>query len=280
MSSTLPNRRAVFGAAAAGYAAVFVLFAVFGRPGLGIGHGFYLPIILVALATDPRGGFAAGVLATTLYALAAVLSVHFPAHEIVAAPTIIRAVAFVAVGTVVGCYASRNRALNGRLTDLTRHLEALAVRDVLTGLPNLRGFDLAITGRLADERPFGLLVGDLDDLGALNAAGGHDTGDDVLRAVADALADHLPVESDVARVGGDEFAILVPCGTIDDAAELASELERVLDRAGCRVTFGWAMYPREATSALSLYRAADERLYARKLLRGYLRPGGLRRDAA
>src|SRR5205823_14872220 len=65
--------------------------------------------------------------------------------------------------TVVGWYASRNRALTSRLTDVTRHLEALADRDVLTGLPNLRGFDLAITTRLEGERPFALLVADLDD---------------------------------------------------------------------------------------------------------------------
>jgi GGDEF domain-containing protein len=75
----------------------------------------------------------------------------------------------------------------------------------------------------------------------------------------------------VARVGADEFAILTRLGGVD-ARSLALGTESQLRLAGERVTFGWATYPQDGENALALYRAADERLYARKMARG------LRRD--
>jgi GGDEF domain-containing protein len=86
--------------------------------------------------------------------------------------------------------------------------------------------------------------------------------------VGDRLLRALRVGDEVARVGGDEFAVVAGCQGIDDAAKLAALLERVLADDGFAVTFGWAAFPQDGTNALSLYRAADERLYARKLIRG------------
>ena len=94
------------------YAGVFVLFLVFERPGLGIAHGFYIAIILVALAAGPWSGAAAGGLATGLYALGIWINPHVPSTTIPTAETSIRAVSYVAVGAVVGLYATRNRTLN------------------------------------------------------------------------------------------------------------------------------------------------------------------------
>jgi diguanylate cyclase (GGDEF)-like protein len=268
MSRALPTPRTLLIAAAAVYTACFVAFVAFERPGLGIGHGFYLAIILVALASGPRAGAAAGLAATALYVLGVWLSPRVPV-DFPTAVTTIRALAYVTVGAIIGWYASRNRALTDELTELTRHLRALADRDVLTGLPTMRPFELAITGRLDAAQPFALLVADLDGLAALNAGSGYEAGDDVLRRVSERLEHDLPVDSDIARVGGDEFALLVPCERIEDAAHLAARLEQSLRRGDVAVTLGWAMYPYEGTTALALYRAADERLYARKLLRSY-----------
>ena len=72
----------------------------------------------------------------------------------------------------------------------------------------------------------------------------------------------------MARVGGDEFVVLTPSRSLDEAARAASRLERLLTSEGAEVTFGWSAHPHEGENALALYRAADERLYARKLLRG------------
>ena len=81
------------------------------------------------------------------------------------------------------------------------------------------------------------------------------------------LSLRLDPEADVARVGGEEFAVLCVCDSVEHAAQLAVQLERSLCESGSSVTFGWSAYPREGENALTLYRAADERLYARRVLR-------------
>jgi len=57
---------------------------------------------------------------------------------------------------------------------------------------------------------------------------------------------------------------LAALGSTQEAARLASRLESVLAGAGLGITFGWAVHPQDGLNALSLYRAADEWLYARK----------------
>ena len=150
-------------------------------------------------------------------------------------------------------------------------MRLLAERDVLTGLPNTRAFEPAITRRIDEEETFALLVADVDGLKRINAANGYDEGNDLLRTVADRLNHKLPPHSDIARVGDDEFAILIPCTRAKEAANYATQLQAYLDLEDSRVTFGWAMHPREGTNALALYRVAGERLYARKLMRGQRR---------
>jgi hypothetical protein len=60
----------------------------------------------------------------------------------------------------------------------------------------------------------------------------------------------------------------MPCEKSAEAAKYAAQLELYLDSEGARVTLGWALHPQEGSNALTLYRIADERLYARKLMRG------------
>ena len=248
--------------------AIFALFWVFERPGLGLAHGYYIAIILAALVTGPRLGAAAGLLATVLYGIGIYVNPHVPVAELPSLATCIRAVTYVSVGLVVGLYASRNRALAARLAELMEELRVLADRDVLTGLPNTRAFEVAVSARLDLGQPFVLFVGDLDGLKRVNQASGYDEGNDLLQRVAERLTRLLPSACDVARIGGDEFALLLACERPDDASRLASRLERDLDAEGARITFGWSTFPQDGSTALALYRVADERLYARKILRG------------
>ena len=241
---------------------------MFERPGLGIAYGYFIAIILAALATGPRRGAAAGLFATLLYALGVYLNPNVPVAGLPTLATGIRGIAYVSVGLVVGFYVSRNRALAARLSELMDELRVLADRDALTGLPNTRAFEVAVTARLESGKAFLLLVGDLDGLKRVNHANGYDEGNDLLRQVADGLARTLPTACEVARIGGDEFAVLLAGENTEDASRLASHFERSLEVGGARVTFGWAKFPSEGSTALALYRIADERLYARKILRG------------
>jgi diguanylate cyclase (GGDEF)-like protein len=243
------------------FVTVFVADLLWERPGLGIPHLFYLGIALLALSAGPFTGAIGGLVATGLYTLATLLTPRVPSHEVITTSALIRAITFVSIGSLVGWYASRHRRL-------VNELEVLAQRDMLTGLPNTRAFESAITRRLETGRPFALLLGDIDALMQINHEHGRAHANDLLREVADRLASSLGPEDEVARVGGDEFAVLTSTSTSEQASQLAGRLERIVHEEGGAITFGWSSFPQDGENALSLYRAADERLYARKLVRG------------
>ena len=236
------------------YVTVFVAFLLFEHPGLGIAHFFYLAIVLVALALGPGWGAAAGGLATLLYMTGVLINHAVPSSEILTISTPIRGVNYLAVGALLGWFAAHYREANAEL-------QILAQRDLVTGLPNTRAFERAIDRRLEARAPFALLVGDFD---AVNLS---EDRDEALRLLADTLAGVLGADTDLARVGAEELAVLTACESLEQAAQLAVRLERTLCESGALVTFGWSAFPREGENALTLYRAADERLYARRVLR-------------
>ena len=258
-------RQLLLACATASFAAVFLAFVLYEQPGLGLAHFFYLCVALIAMTTGPRLGATAGVAATALYVTGILANNEIPSTDVLTVSTAIRFVTFVSIGALIGLFASRNRSM-------LDELRILAERDVLTGLPNTRAFEAAITKRLEAGRPFGLLLADMDALKELNQEAGPSAGNEALRQVADRLSRSLAPEDQVARVGSDEFAVLASTATLDEAAELSTRLEWVLSSQGTKATFGWAVHPQEGENALALYRAASERLYARKVMRGYLRP--------
>lgn len=250
-------RRGLLLSSALAGAVVFTAFLLWERPGLGIGHFFYVCIILAALATGPLAGATAAAIATALFAGGLLINPHIPSSEVLTTSTGIRLVTFMTVGVVTGYFSKRTRLLMGEL-------ELLAERDALTGLPNTRAFERAIGDRLARDEPFALLVGDVDSFAAAGRGALH--ADDVLREVATRLLHSLRPGDEVARVGDDEFAVLTCAASSRDAGRIAVQLQRVLADDGFAVTFGWAAYPQDGSNALSLYRAADERLYARRVI--------------
>lgn len=248
---------------------VFFASLFWERPGLGLPHFFYIAIALAALAGGARVGAAAGLTAAGMYAAIVVVNPLIPSRDLLTMGTGIRAVTFVSIGTLIGWFAEHNR-------ELMAELQILAQRDSLTGLPNTRAFESAITRRLERGETFTLLVGDIDALSEINERHGRLEGDDLLRSLASRLVGSVGQEDDVARIGSDEFAILVSTTTHTDAARLATKLEQAVATGGRTLTFGWSSFPQDGENALSLYRAADERLYARKLVRGRrLEDGGL-----
>jgi len=260
MPAATSHRRLAILTAIGLYGLVFAALLMYEQPGLGLGHFFYLPVALVALTTGPRLGALAGAAAAVLYALAFLLSPQLAATEIVTAGAAIRLLPFAASGALLGWFAASNTAL-------VEKLQILAERDHLTGLPNTRAFEAAIARRFESGRPFAILLGDMDGLKEMNDRHGEDEGDDALRRLGAMLVNALEPSDELARVGGDEFAVLAALGSTQEAARLAARLETVLAGTGLSITFGWAVHPQDGLNALSLYRAADERLYARKYIR-------------
>jgi diguanylate cyclase (GGDEF)-like protein len=272
MPAAITRRPLILGALMSA-SAVFVLFLIYERPGLGIGHFFYISIALAAMAGGPALGALAGMLATGFYVSGVFLNPQMPSHEILTAGTFTRLATYVSIGALIGWFASRNRTM---MSDL----RILAERDVLTGLPNTRAFEAAITRRLASGIPFALLLADMDSLGEFNRDEGFAAGNEALRKLAENLAGAVSPGDDVARVGSDEFAVLVAVHASTDASRRAGELERSLGSDRTKATVGWAVHPHDGDNALALYRAANERLYARKVMRSYVGPRALHQVTA
>jgi diguanylate cyclase (GGDEF)-like protein len=252
------RRRLLFAIAIVCFAIVFTCFVLFEVPGLGLGHFFYIPVALLALACGTRGGFLGGVLAAALYASAIAITPRLPTRDVITYATAIRFVTFTSCGMLVGWFANEHR----------RHVEQLrnlAERDFLTGILNTRVFDEALARRCAAGGPFLLLLGDMDNLKSVNDTHGHAAGNTELRRLADALARVLRPGDELARVGGDEFAILTDA-TAAEAPDLCRRLGDRLAAEDLHMTFGWAALPHDGSAPLELFRKADDRLYAAKLV--------------
>jgi diguanylate cyclase (GGDEF)-like protein len=258
MPAAITNRRLLLVGALALFAGIFTAFPLFEVPGLGIGHFFYLPVALLALAYGMRVGIAGGLLAAGLYALAIVVTPALPVREVLTVATGIRLVTFSSVGGLIGWFADQHRR------DLTR-LRELAERDFLTNLLNTRVFDEALARRCAAGEPFVLIVGDIDNLKQINDTHGHSEGNHVLREVAETLVGAVSGDDEVARVGGDEFAVLTDV-TLERATALCERLSRALAKRGYEMSFGWAAMPEDGVVPLELFRKADDRLFGAKLL--------------
>ena len=152
---------------------------------------------------------------------------------------------------------------------------ALAETDALTGLVNRRGWDTLVADAQQRIDSFGDLVAvaviDLDGLKEVNDRDGHDAGDDLIRRAAAALADAATAQDRVARIGGDEFAVLTNNVPVADLEEHYGRLVDGLRRAGVSASLGHAFTgPGERTLA-EAFRTADAAMYAVK--RGRQRAG-------
>ena len=258
MRAATLHRRLLLATAIGLYALVFAAFVLFEAPGLGLGHFFYIPVALLALACGTRIGFMGGALATGLYTLAIVLTPRLPTRDVLTAATAIRFVTYASCGTLVGWFANQHRRHVEQLRDL-------AARDFLTGILNTRVFDEALARRCNAGRPFALLLGDMDNLKNVNDTHGHIAGNTELRRLADGLTRAIGPDDELARVGGDEFAILTDA-RLTDAADLCARLRATLAAEELHMTFGWAVLPEDGVGPLELFRKADDRLYAAKLI--------------
>jgi diguanylate cyclase (GGDEF)-like protein len=155
-------------------------------------------------------------------------------------------------------------------TEEVARLEADATTDPLTGLANHRAFQERLRAELARaaRHAGGVAVAlvDVDNFKAVNDAGGHAIGDEVLRTVAATLREHLRTEDVLARVGGDEFAVLLPQVGADEARQALERARRAIERAhhagGARVTISVGLCDVEhADDAERITRFADGALY-------------------
>jgi diguanylate cyclase (GGDEF)-like protein len=161
-------------------------------------------------------------------------------------------------------------ALRRRIDRLVLELEHAALCDPLTGLLNRRGFVPRVTAELElarrEDRTFTVLALDLDGFKDINDTRGHEAGDRALARTADALRSACRASDICCRMGGDEFAVLLP-RTDAHGADAARERVRhaLTDRDPELVaSIGAATYPLDGDTVADLLRAADHALYAAK----------------
>jgi diguanylate cyclase (GGDEF)-like protein/putative nucleotidyltransferase with HDIG domain len=192
------------------------------------------------------------------------------------------------------------QTMRERVELLIAQLYDAARTDPLTKLSNRRGFrellDLELERARRGEAPMTVLVGDIDHFKEVNDRSGHHVGDAALQRVARLLEGGKRQIDGAARVGGEEFALILPDTDGQGAFVIAERLRCDLreefsgDTVAITISFGVASYPEHGETAASLLRAADEALYGAKesgrnrtmlhspLLREQDRGGGEPRD--
>lgn len=167
-----------------------------------------------------------------------------------------------AVGTasVLAVYAVR------RLRNMRDHLVSVSLRDPLTGLLNRRAFDRRIAelcGSGDNPRPaFSVAVIDVDFFKTLNDTKGHDAGDEALKTLAQIMASTLRPGDGAYRLGGEEFAIVFPATSVDEAQTAMNRLrERVRVQTAGGITFSAGV---ANGNQPSIVMAADRAMYVAK----------------
>ena len=165
-------------------------------------------------------------------------------------------------------------SMKERILRLVERLSGAARTDALTGILNRRAFEERFEEELArasrENRPLTVAVGDLDGFKLVNDRLGHQAGDEALRRVAREL-DKWKRRSDVtARIGGEEFALLLPgvdeqgAVTLADRVRLGIQEVFAADSVPLTISFGIAVFPEHGVGAAALMRASDQALYAAK----------------
>jgi diguanylate cyclase (GGDEF)-like protein len=176
------------------------------------------------------------------------------------------------VGLVVGT-AVVVRLLSERIECLVASLRAAAHTDSLTGLANRLAFEDAYSREAARSARhgthFALLLADLDRLKEINDRYGHAAGDKAICEVASVLRRTLRASDFAARIGGDEFAVLLPGSDVDGAERLGERLTHSLCERGpaelpLGLSYGIAIPGDDGEALDDLMRSADDALYASK----------------
>jgi diguanylate cyclase (GGDEF)-like protein len=157
--------------------------------------------------------------------------------------------------------------LASMIAERSEWFERMAHTDPLTGLANLRTFnrvlelELARAGRQGSE--VSVAIFDVDEFGFTNEAAGHETGDDILRAVASVLGESVRLVDTVARYGGDEFVVVAPgAAGVTVARRVLDGIAKLepVDGRPVTVSAGIARFPTDGATSQELLASAEAAL--------------------
>jgi len=244
-----------------------------------------LPAVFSFCILGPRRG----VLVSVLIAGACVLQWYLSTHQLLQLPDrqsqrnpamdslLINAINYLLIIIVLFMYERINNRLRSERDAERARLAHFATHDDLTGLANRRYFSQRLSEACAqcarDGHNIAIVYIDLNDFKDINDSLGHEVGDRTLQLVAQRLSTILRTQDLVARIGGDEFAIIInPCHTRSEIAELCARLHAAIGEpftisdAQLQVgaSIGSAIYPTEGASVDQILKMADIDMYAAK----------------
>lgn len=262
--------------------------------------GFSLPLFGSAVLLIWRPRFTAALIAIAVSALVVALSTAPEPPTAADLATITFYVGTAAVVSFVGqayrCRLAWNELVGRAAVEreqerserLLRELERASREDALTGVANRRRWDELTTEAVDRARrsrgDLAVVLCDIDHSKHVNDRHGHARGDAVLRSVAEHIVGGVRDRDEVARIGGDEFAVLCPQTGLHDAADLAARLRSTTDAAGdaiaVTISFGLAALEGDDATTDQLLARADGELYRAKLTRDAVCAAGRRWDPA
>ncbi|NND55546.1 MAG: GGDEF domain-containing protein [Gammaproteobacteria bacterium] len=227
-----------------------------------------IPALHASLRLGQRSAVAAGLVCAVLWVVLRNLHEAFSIYRVVV--SMIELLPIALVFWVV-------RGLSGDVADTRNQITALSYRDELTGLLNMRAFTRMLQSEhhkaSAGAGQYALLMVDIDRLQLFNDRYGHEQGNRVIVAVADAIKRSVRSNDMVARYGGDEFVIFLP-GAGDELAEVVSNrigqnvynITLSFDKAMQRVAVntGRAIYPDSGDGLQDIMSFADRAMYRDK----------------
>lgn len=184
------------------------------------------------------------------------------------------------IGTLARRFVELRTQIAQQMAELHQRrseLEHLAQHDALTDLPNRALFDdrmgIALAAARRDGSRLALLFIDLDRFKPINDSLGHAAGDRVLKGVADRIRHNIRESDTAARIGGDEFVVLLrSIPSREDALRVAQKIADAIDQPfeldGCALSIsasiGVAVFPEDGADAAALSRHADAAMYRAK----------------
>ncbi|MHB1485805.1 MAG: diguanylate cyclase [Saccharofermentanales bacterium] len=182
---------------------------------------------------------------------------------------------FFVLAVMIGHYVKIER-------DHIDKLSSIVNLDGLTGLYNHRYFQECLKQSLKDSvitnKPVSLFIMDMDYFKQYNDVHGHQMGDELLKNVAKFLTENLDSKYKIFRYGGDEFAVILPDTSNQDAYTIAEKIwsdfsnkifdgQEYMPNENITISIGIATYKKENSSGINLLKAADEALYKAKYFR-------------
>lgn len=182
-------------------------------------------------------------------------------------------------GTIIGCVLVF-RDFSER-KEKQRHIEYLSFHDQLTGLYNRRFFEEEL--RRIDvirNLPLSFVYADVNGLKIINDAFGHERGDELIQHVAEVLKKECRSDDIIARIGGDEFVILLPQTASASVEKLVKRIEKIISNISIMdvhisISFGWNTKIDSNQLAMDVLKSAENFMYQKKILNSTSKRNGI-----